>query len=59
MNAENTNRIFVIIATGFLLFYLYLASFNSECFEPIKLLAGYSVLIYDIASQIAFLVMKR
>jgi len=56
MKSEDINKLGVIVLSFSLLIFIYMNSYGERCFGVFGLLAAYLVLLYDIVSQIYFIV---
>ncbi len=43
MNIRDVNKLLVIILTGILIVYILTSSLETECFNPLELLAAYFI----------------
>lgn len=59
MKPEDTNRLIITILSSFLLFYIFIKSISSLSFNPLEIMAGYFILLYDIISSILFLIKSK
>ena len=58
MKSEDVNKLVVIVASIFLIGIIYVKSVGVVCFSAIDILTSYAILVYDIVSQIYFIVVN-